>query len=122
VLRWRRIEELDEIPVKQSLLCTALFCAFCLTVHAHTPAPAPKQATVPNFVPVTDAIMRAPKPEDWLMYRGNYQGLGYGALDQVDKTKVKNLQLAWSRVMWPGINPSTPIILSPLSTAKALSR
>jgi alcohol dehydrogenase (cytochrome c) len=65
---------------------------------------------VPNFQPVSDAEMRAPKPEDWLMYRGNYQGWGYSALDQVNKGNVKNLQLAWSRVMWPGLNEITPIV------------
>ena len=63
-----------------------------------------------NFVPVTDAMMRAPKPEDWLLYRGNYQGWGYSSLDQVNKANVKNLQLAWSRVMEPGLNEITPIV------------
>ena len=55
-----------------------------------------------NFVPVTDAIMRAPKPEDWLMYRGNYAGWAYSQLDQINKGNVKNLQLVWSRAMAPG--------------------
>jgi len=31
---------------------------------------------VPNFVTVTDQTMRAPKPEDWLIHRGNYQAWG----------------------------------------------
>jgi alcohol dehydrogenase (cytochrome c) len=65
---------------------------------------------VPNFVAVTDAIMRAPKPEDWLMYRGNYAGWAYSPLDKINKTNVKNLQLVWSRAMAPGANEITPII------------
>src|SRR6267378_2970518 len=98
-------------PIKQVLLSTALACALGATVYAQTPAdPPPKQGTVPNFVPVSDAEMRAPKPTDWLMYRGNYQGWGYSALDQVNKNNVKTLQLAWSRGMSPGLNEITPIV------------
>jgi alcohol dehydrogenase (cytochrome c) len=95
--------------LKVSLLGAALVGALGSSL-AQTPAPVPAQKTVPNFVPVTDAMMKAPKPEDWLMYRGNYQGWGYSALDSVNKANVKNLQLAWSRTMWPGINEITPIV------------
>jgi alcohol dehydrogenase (cytochrome c) len=87
------------------LLGTAVACALAATVYAQTPA-----KTVPNFRPVTDAEMRAPKPEDWLMYRGNYAGWGYSALEQINKANVKNLQLVWSRVMEPGLNEITPIV------------
>jgi alcohol dehydrogenase (cytochrome c) len=55
-------------------------------------------------------MLRAPKPEDWLLYRGNYKGWGYSPLDQINKTNVKNLQLAWSRVMGPGTNEITPLV------------
>src|SRR5712675_1585269 len=96
-------------PIQKSLLSTALLCALGAMAYAQTPAPSP-QRTVQNFVPVTDVMMRSPKPEDWLMYRGNYAGWGYSALDQVNKTNVKNLQLAWSRVMEPGLNEITPIV------------
>ena len=65
---------------------------------------------MPNFVTVTDQIMRAPKPEDWLIHRGNYQAWGYSPLDQINKTNVKTLQLVWSRAMEPGINQATPLV------------
>jgi len=97
-------------PIKAILLSTALAVALGVTGNAQTPAPAAPSKTVQNFVPVTDAMMRAPKPEDWLMYRGNYQGWGYSPLDQINKTNVKNLQLAWSRIMEPGLNEITPIV------------
>src|SRR5580765_8650998 len=96
-------------PILKSLLGATLVCTLGAMAYAQAPAPAP-QRTVQNFVPVTDAMMRAPKPEDWLMYRGNYQGWGYSSLDKVNKTNVKNLQLAWSRVMEPGSNEITPIV------------
>jgi len=97
------------LRVEAALVATALTCVIG-GVYAQTPPAAPAQKTVLNFRPVSDAEMRAPKPEDWLMYRGNYQGWGYSALDSVNKTNVKNLQLAWSRTMWPGINEITPIV------------
>ena len=74
------------------------------------PTLTPAARTVTNFVPVTDETMRAPKSEDWLLHRGNYQGWGYSRLDQINKTNVKNLQLVWARVMEPGINEASPIV------------
>jgi alcohol dehydrogenase (cytochrome c) len=103
-------------PITALFVSTALLSAPGLTGHAQAPAPTPSPKptptgrTVSNFVPVTEQAMRAPKPEDWLMYRGNYQGWGYSPLEQINKANVKNLQLAWSRVMAPGSNQATPII------------
>ncbi len=54
------------------------------------------------FEPVTDAILRNPDAADWIMMRGNYQGWGYSKLDQINKSNVKGLQLAWSRTMEAG--------------------
>jgi len=90
-------------PIKIALLSAAvLLCDLSAIGHAQAPASGAPQKIVPNFVPVTDAMMRTPKPEDWLMYRGNYQGWGYSPLDQINKGNVKNLQLVWSRAMEPG--------------------
>src|SRR5258707_14865789 len=97
-------------PVQKFLLSTALLCALGAMAYAQAPTPAAPQRTVQNFVPVTDAMMRAPKPEDWLMYRGNYAGWAYSPLDKINKTNVKNLQLVWSRAMAPGDNEITPIV------------
>ena len=96
-------------PIKEVLLSTALLLALGPAGHAQAPA-APPAKTVENFVPVTDAMMRSPKPEDWLLYRGNYQGWGYSSLDQINKGNVKQLQMVWSRMMEPGLNEITPIV------------
>src|SRR5258705_124893 len=123
---------MSTISIRQSLLCAALICAAGPAGYAaQAPAPAaqgpasvPAANTAPasaanatltlkevaNFVPVTDAILRAPKPEDWLMYRGNYAGWGYSPLDKITKANIKNLQLVWSRAMAPGENEITPIV------------
>jgi alcohol dehydrogenase (cytochrome c) len=91
--------------LKGSLLGVALLGALGSTGHAQS-----TPGTVPNFVPVTDQMMRAPKPEDWMMHRNNYQSWGYSPLEQINKANVKGLQLVWARVMEPGINEMTPIV------------
>jgi alcohol dehydrogenase (cytochrome c) len=110
---------------RRVLQAGALACSMGAVAHAQNvaaPAPspqnnlaasptfAPPQRTVANFVPVTDQTLRAPKPDDWLLLRGNYQGWGYSPLDEINKSNVKNLQLVWARVMEPGINESAPIV------------
>jgi len=99
-------------PTKEFLRITALLSALALTGYAQRPTPQPTKTlrAVPNFVTVTDQMMRAPRPENWLIHRGNYQAWGYSPLDQISKANVKNLQLVWSRAMEPGANEATPIV------------
>ncbi|HEU4617252.1 MAG TPA: PQQ-binding-like beta-propeller repeat protein [Gammaproteobacteria bacterium] len=47
--------------------------------------------------PVTDAMLRNPDPADWLMFRRTYDDWGYSPLDEIDRTNVARLELAWSR-------------------------
>jgi len=105
--------------MKSSTTFSLAICVCTATAFAYAQAPAPDAApqsptrtirAVPNFIPVTDEMLRSPKPEDWLLYRGNYQGWGYSPLAQINKANVKNLQLVWSRVMEDGRNEITPII------------
>ena len=51
--------------------------------------------TVPEYKDVTEAMLRNPDPEDWLVHRGNQQAWSYSALDQVDRSNVDGLQLQW---------------------------
>jgi alcohol dehydrogenase (cytochrome c) len=90
-------------------LC-ALLMFGCSVEEPETQALTRTVSAVQNFVPVSDAMLRAPKPEDWLLYRGNYQGWGYSPLEQIDKDNVGGLQLVWSRAMHPGPNEITPIV------------
>ena len=118
-------EETMTHAIKQWLLGAVLLCALGSIGNAQNPpralapgaqnnpaqpTPAATPRAVQSFVPVTDQTLRNPRPEDWLMLRGNYQGWGYSTLDQINKSNVKNLQLVWARVMEPGINESTPIV------------
>ena len=48
------------------------------------------------YEPVTDARLISPEANNWLMYRGNYQGWGYSPLEKINAGNVKKLDLAWS--------------------------
>ena len=48
------------------------------------------------FEPVTDAMLAAPDPADWLMWRRTIDSWGYSPLDAIDRRNVAGLTLAWS--------------------------
>jgi alcohol dehydrogenase (cytochrome c) len=69
------------------------------------------QGTVKNYTDVTDAMLKNPSPNDWLMFRRNYQGWSYSPLGQITPKNVKNLQLKWSWAMNEGgASQVTPIV------------
>ena len=53
---------------------TAVLLLLGLTIET---APAAAQAPLAEFVPVTDAMLRDPAPEDWLMWRRTLDGWGF---------------------------------------------
>jgi len=72
-------------------------------------APRPAQARgltvsgeVKNYVPVTDAMLRDPSPNDWLMIRHDYQSSNYSPLNQITRDNVKDLRLQWAWAMSEG--------------------
>ena len=93
------------------LLATTLIAAAAAPAGAQQIGDlAPKNATVPNFKPVTDAMLLKPDPADWLMWRRTYDGWGYSPLDQINKDNVKNLKVAWTWSLTPGATETTPIV------------
>ncbi len=63
-----------------------------------------------DFVPVTDAMLQDPAPEDWPMWRRTLDGWGYSPLDQIDRGNVGDLRMVWSRGLAPGSNQGTPLV------------
>ena len=67
-------------------------------------------AQVRDFAPVTDEMLAAPDPGDWLNWRRTLDGWGYSPLDQIERTNVGGLQLQWSWGLEPGVSQTTPLV------------
>jgi len=65
---------------------------------------------VKNYTPVTDALLRNPDPNDWLMIRHDYHANNYSPLNQVTTQNVKDLQLQWVWAMNEGTNQPAPVV------------
>lgn len=85
-----------------------LAVAVGLLAVAPTRAVAQEQPTT-NFVPVTDAMLQSPAPEDWLMWRRTLNGWGYSPLDQITSDNVSDLRMVWTRAMHQGSQQGTPL-------------
>ena len=67
-------------------------------------------AQTPSFKPVTAAMLGNPDPADWLMINRTYDEQRFSPLDQINKSNVAHLQMAWSRGLPVGTQESTPIV------------
>lgn len=66
---------------------------------------------IEDFVPVTDAMLLDPSPNDWPMWRRTLDGWGYSPLDQIDRGNVNQLRLVWSRALSAGgRQQGTPLV------------
>jgi alcohol dehydrogenase (cytochrome c) len=62
-----------------------------------------------DFVPVTDAMLQDPSPDDWLMWRRTLDGWGYSPLDQITRENVGELRMVWTRALTRGSQQGTPL-------------
>ena len=51
-----------------------------------------------------------PPADDWLVWRRTHENLGHSPLDQINKTNVKDLRLAWTWALPPGANMMAPLV------------
>ena len=93
---------------RRATLRGLLLSAIAVTTLAPEPATLRAQSAT-EFVPVTDAMLKNPAPEDWLMWRRTLDGWGYSPLDQVTPENVDELRLVWSRALTAGTQESTPL-------------
>ena len=63
---------------------------------------APAGAQDRRFQPLTQDMLNNPDPNDWLMWRGNYENWGYSPLDQINTENVADLRLVWSYAVASG--------------------
>ena len=73
-------------------------------------AAVPAQAQIENFTPVTDAVLQNPDDGDWLSWRRTLDGWGYSPLDEIEKSNVGDLQLAWAWGLEAGVSQTTPVV------------
>jgi alcohol dehydrogenase (cytochrome c) len=71
---------------------------------------AARQALLERLTPVSDALLRSPPAADWLMWRGTYATLSYSPLDQINKTTVRSLGVAWTLALPPSANEAAPLV------------
>ena len=66
---------------------------------------------MPQFTPVTDAMLRDPAAEDWLMLRHDYSATSYSPLTEITPDNARRLTLEW---IWPmrdgGTNQPAPVV------------
>ena len=66
---------------------------------------------VPNYVPVTDEMLKNPDPGDWLMIRRDYSATSYSPLKEITPGNAKDLQLVYMHPMREGgTNQPAPIV------------
>lgn len=70
-----------------------------------------ENSTIDNVSTVTDEMLLNPADGDWLMWRRTYDGWGYSPLDEINKSNVSDLRLAWAWGMSPGgRTQETPLV------------
>ena len=67
-------------------------------------------AQTTQFVPVTDAMLQDPEPENWLMWRRTLDSWGYSPLNQITTDNVDTIRMVWSRALAPGMQQGTPLV------------
>src|SRR4051812_10496758 len=83
--------------MKTSLICVLAFAGIAsvaLSQQAVPPVPG-IPAILEKYAAVTDERLKTPEPENWLMVRRTYDGWGFSPLEQIKKSNVGDLKLAW---------------------------
>ena len=90
-------------------LSTALAVAWPPMTGATAGAQGAQESSSGNFVPVTDAMLQNPEPEDWLSFRRTLDAWGYSPLDQIARENVARIRMEWTRSMASGSAETTPL-------------
>ena len=73
--------------LKTSTCVAALLCAVATLAGAQ----------MSQFKPVTEAMLANPDPADWLMISRTFDQQRFSPLNQINKSNVGQLRMAWSR-------------------------
>ncbi len=87
-------------------LSASAFFALGLILAAHVIAQQPGR----NLVPLTEENLKSPSPNDWLMYNRTYDAQRFSPLEQINKSNVGQLKLAWSVTEGAGTQEGIPLV------------
>ena len=80
--------------------------ALVLFLAVHVTAQQPGR----NLVPLTEDNLKNPSPNDWLMYNRTYDAQRFSPLQQINKSNVGQLKLAWSVTEGAGSQEGIPLV------------
>ncbi|MBM62915.1 MAG: hypothetical protein CL484_08210 [Acidobacteria bacterium] len=93
-----------------SLIVCLSFACLGVTAYGQPTSESSVPELLESFVPVTDAMLRSPDPDNWISFRNGYELWGYSSLDQVNADNVDQLRLVWARAMQHGYQEVEPIV------------
>lgn len=85
------------------------FFAILITLGAFV-SQAVAQSPLDSYTPVSLDELANPPDGDWLMWRRTANHWAYSPLDQINKSNVGDLRLAWAWTMEPGMQETTPLV------------
>ena len=75
-----------------------------------TNGPVVPNSRLDQLTPVSNAMLINPPADDWLVWRRTHENLGHSPLDQINKSNVDDLRVAWTWALPSGANMMTPIV------------
>ena len=91
---------------RQIIFFASAAFALILVLAVHVIAQQPGR----NLVPLTENDMKNPSPNDWLMFDRTYDSQRFSPLEQINKSNVGQLKLAWSITEGPGSQEGIPLV------------
>ncbi len=67
-------------------------------------------ALLKAMTPVSEAMLRQPRDDDWLNWRRTDDGHGFSPLTQINTNNARQLRLVWSLSLTAGTNQITPLV------------
>lgn len=84
--------------------------SICLAAAVLSVVASQASAQTSDFKPVTEEMLANPDPADWLMISRTFDQHRFSPLNQINKSNVGQLRMAWTRGLPAGTQESTPLV------------
>src|SRR5579884_365783 len=91
---------------RQIAVFTSAAIAFAVLAGVYVKAQQPGR----NLTPLTEQDLKNPSPNDWLMYNRTYDAQRFSPLQQINKSNIGQLKLAWSVTEGAGAQEGIPVV------------